>query len=518
MDVFTLWEYVLAYVKAHDQQYFSMFSSQIFPVSFEGTKLTIAVNKSYLMNWLPNIYGAHLKRIVKEKTGITPELVFQDLQQGKTVTEAPAPQPAPFPENAPASVGESPVSFPAPFPESGPFPKAAPIDVSAIRPRSADQVDLPDIHQVLSMGVAGDPQTVLPGMAESGEKPLRHQTEDKKNTFENFIYGSCNRMAYQAAKSVAEAASSRDYRSSLNPLFIYGPSGLGKTHLLHAIRNYVNDHSKTTRAVFLTSEAFTNELISAIKSQTQEKFRRKYRTVDVLLLDDVQFFGGKDSSAEELFGTFNMLFETRKHIIMTSDRTPDDIKKLEDRLQSRFASGFVVQINPPDFEICCAILSKRAEQDGISMPDEVIDFIASHINKNVRILEGAYNSVKVHCTMNDIPITLENAKEALKNSAYIKKTAELTVDRIIDTVCNYYSVNKGKLLGPSRPKKIAFPRQVAMYLCRSELGESYPALADVFNKKDHTSVLYACEKIQDTMDSDPTFKKTIEHIQELLKK
>lgn len=517
MDVFTLWEHVLSYVKEHDPQYFTMFSTQIFPVSFEDTALTLAVGKTYLAGWLPAMYGNTLQQIVEKQTGIRPRLVLQSLPDG-------AGTPPAMPADPPS--GKALREETAPFPAEAPFPEEAPpqdmpfpIDVSAIQPKSADQVELPDIHDILQEQ-SNDPQTVLPGFtapAEEVKKP-RPDTEDKRNTFENFIYGNCNRMAYQAAKSVAEAASRRDYSSSLNPLFIYGPSGLGKTHLLHAIRNYVNDHSKTTRAVFLTSEAFTNELISAIKSQTQEKFRRKYRTVDVLLLDDVQFFGGRDSSAQELFSTFNMLFESRKHIIMASDRTPDDIKNLEDRLQSRFASGFVVQISPPDFEICCAILSKRAEQDGINMPDEVIDFISSHINKNVRILEGAYNSVKVHCSMNQIPITLESAKEALKNSAYIKKTTELTVDRIIDTVCNYYSVNKGKLLGPSRPKKIAFPRQVAMYLCRNELGESYPALAEVFNKKDHTSVLYACEKIQDTIDTDPAFKKTMEHIQDLLKK
>lgn len=527
MDFFAIWEHVLSYVKEHDPQYFTMFSTQIFPVSFEGNTFTLKVQKAYLSGWLNAIYGQTLKDIIREQTGTEPVLAFEfpvapASSAPAAVNAAPKAAAAPFPDPspAPAVVREEAAPFPAepPFPEDAPLPeRPLPIDVSAIKPRSADQVELPNIHEILQEQ-SGDPQTVLPGMTSTPPPAPKRVTEDKRNTFENFIYGNCNRMAYQAAKSVAEAASRMDYSSSLNPLFIYGPSGLGKTHLLHAIRNYVNDHAKTTRAVFLTSEAFTNELISAIKSQTQEKFRRKYRTVDVLLLDDVQFFGGRDSSAQELFSTFNMLFESRKHIIMASDRTPDDIKNLEDRLQSRFASGFVVQISPPDFEICCAILSKRAEQDGIHMPDDVIDFISSHINKNVRILEGAYNSVKVHCSMNHIPITLENAKEALKNSAYIKKTTELTVDRIIDTVCNYYSVNKGKLLGPSRPKKIAFPRQVAMYLCRSELGESYPALAEVFNKKDHTSVLYACEKIQDTLDTDPAFKKTMEHIQDLLRK
>lgn len=512
MDVFTLWDEVLDYVKQHDPQYHSMFSNEIYPVSFQGNILTLAVEKPQRIVWLRKFYLNKLSKVVSDLTKTRAEILIQTLEE-----EPAEPEPAPARETPAVYAPKEedapfPFDTPAPLPEEP--PKPLPFDISNLRPKKVTEADLPKVADVL-----GTRETSLfPEEAPSEEKPVMQVAENKNNTFENFVYGVCNRMAYEAALSVAESSASKSYNKSLNPLFIYGPAGLGKTHLLHAIRNYVGAHAPQIKALFLTSETFTNELVNAINTRTQENFRRKYRTVDMLLIDDVQFFGGRDSSAFELFNTFNMLFDKGKYIVMTSDRTPSDIKDLEDRLQSRFSSGLLVGIDPPDIDICCAILKRRAAKDGIDLPQDVTEFIAKHINKNVRVLEGAYNSVKMYCSMQKRPIDLASTREALATNPLIKKSHEVTVDTIIDTVCAYYEVSRAKLLGPTRPKKIAVPRQIAMYLCRAELGESFPALAEVFHKKDHTSVLYAYNKVQDSIDGDPSFKKTIEHLHELLKK
>lgn len=511
MDVFTLWDEVLDYIKQHDPQYHSMFSNEIYPVSFQGNILTLAVEKPQRIVWLRKFYLNKLSKVVSDLTGTRAEILIQTLSED--APEAPASEP--FAAESVAPFEAEPEKEDAPFPAEAPAPaKPLPFDLSALRPQSIDQAKLPSITDVL-----GTRETSLfPDDAPAEEKPVMQVAENKNNTFDNFVYGVCNQMAYQAALAVAESAAAKNYNKSLNPLFIYGPAGLGKTHLLHAIRNFVGAHAPQTKALFLTSETFTNELVSAINTRTQENFRRKYRTVDMLLIDDVQFFGGRDSSAFELFNTFNMLFDKGKYIVMTSDRTPSDIKDLEDRLQSRFSSGLLVGIDPPDIDICCAILKRRAAKDGLDLPQDVTEFIAKHINKNVRVLEGAYNSVKMYCSMQHRPIDLASTRDALATNPLIKKSHEVTVDTIIDTVCTYYEVSRTKLLGPTRPKKIAVPRQIAMYLCRMELGESFPALAEVFNKKDHTSVLYAVNKVQESIDKDPTVKKSVEQLRGLLKK
>lgn len=547
MDVFLLWEHVLNYVKEHDSQYLGMFTTQIFPVSFQGNILIIAVTKPYLINWLKTMYEPKLKDIISRELHQQADIVIQQVgEPAQPQKSAPSAYPMPAAEGGSSmSVSETPdtsydaapfppsheeAGIPAPFPVDAPaasypkaapspephedLPPAAPIDISKIRAQRIEDVDLPDLQQVI-----GQPTLFPAAENDAPEAPLSAKDRESLNyTFDNFVNGMPNKMAYEAAHAVAESVCAHTYNRQLNPLFIYGPPGLGKTHLLYAIQNYVRAHSSKTRVLFKTSMEFMTELIAAIKNSKTDEFRKVYNTVDVLLLDDVQLFGGRTSTSLEWFTTFNILFEHQKNIIMTSDRTPEDIDKLEERLQSRFASGLVAPILPPDFEICCAILEKRAETDGTHMPGDVINFIASHINRNVRLLEGAYHAVKLHCEIMKTPITLEAAKEALKTNPSFVKTHEITVDRIIDTVCQYYAIPRAKLLGTGRPKKIVIPRQVAMFLCRNELGESFPTLKDVFHKKDHTSVMYACTKVQKSMDEDPTFKQAIEHLRELLKK
>lgn len=517
MDMFSLWERILSYVEKNDSQYYTMFLEQLSPYSFSEGRFTIAANKSYLIQWLQNLYTQKIASLIEEATGApaTVQIILNPNGDPAAAVPPVAPAPAPIPVPAPPD----PAPFPEtdPFPADGPDPLTPPIDVASIRPKSLAETKLPSIEDKLrehrGQGEMDLFSTTPPEPLAPGRKNAFSEF-----TFETFVSGNCNEMAYQAALAVAEQIATNNYNRAFNPLFIYGPSGLGKTHLLRAIQNYLPAHSNGKKAVFMPSETFVNELISAIGSKTQEKFRQKYRTVDVLLLDDVQFFGKTESSAIELFNTFNNLFDNRKNIVMTSDSTPENIRDLEDRLKSRFASGLVVQISPPDFEICCAILERRAETDGVNLPQDVVEFIARHINKNIRELEGAYYSVKVYCHIARREISLDAAKEALKSHSAFKESKELTMDLIIDTVCRQYDVPRAKLVGKSRPKNIVIPRQIAMYLCRNDMGESYQSIADVFHKNDHTSVLQACRRVEKAIATDPTMKKTIDGLRELLKK
>ncbi len=509
MDVFTLWERILAHVRQNDPQYSAMFLKEIFPESFQGGVFTAVVKKEYIASWLQTMYLNKMESIIARETGAPARVHIHCLS-----TEA-VPEPQPAVPSSPFAVSEEKTPFSssdsAPFPSEDPFPKNAPIDFSSIRPLSVGEANLPKITDVI-----GPEGSLFPETEKESPEPV--PTQVYTETFENFVYGTCNEMAYHSALTVAEMAARKKYDGTFNPLFIYGPSGLGKTHLLRAIQNYLKKNSPSSNVIFMTTEDFVNELIAAIKSSSQEKFRKKYRTVDMLLLDDVQFFSGKDSSAYELFNTFNMLFDNHKNIVMTSDTTPSNIKDLEDRLKSRLSNGFVVQIMPPDFEICAAILERRTEQDGIDMPKEVIEFIASHVHTNVRVLEGAYNSVKAYCSLQRLPFTKENAKAALESSEYIQPEADLSTDRVIDTVCRFYGVSRQKILGTGRPKDIVFPRQMAMYLCRTVLSESFQSIADIFHKKDHTSVIHACNKMQKYIDTDAASKKALAELTGLLKK
>ena len=545
MDMFSLWERILSYVETNNAQYYEMFLSQLSPYSFVNGVFVIAANKRYLISLVKNLYTRQIESLVAEATGAPArlEVILNPNASGEAPAQAavPAsPQPAPAPsfpassapEETPApfraapfpassALKETPAPFgAAPFPEEIPerdAPLTPPIDVKNIRPRSLEETKLPSIEEKLREEKTGRQEMSLFGEAEPAPAPKAASLKTA-NTFENFVFGNCNRMAYEASLAVAKQVSTDDYNRSFNPLFIYGPSGLGKTHLLHAIQHYIMTHGKNKKVIVMPSESFVNEMITSIKNNTSEKFRQKYRTVDVLLLDDIQFFTtNRESSALELFNTFNVLFENQKNIVMTSDTTPENIKDMEDRLKSRFASGLVVQISPPDFEICCAILERNAETDGIELPRDVVEFVARHINKNVRILEGAYNTIKAFCRVNNTAITIETAKAALQKSEYIKSTKELTMDLIIDTVCRRFDVPRAKLLGKSRPKNIVVPRQIAMYLCRNDLGEPFQSIADVFHKNDHTSVLQACRRVEKGLESDPLLKKNIEELRDLLK-
>ena len=303
-----------------------------------------------------------------------------------------------------------------------------------------------------------------------------------------------------------------------NPLFIYGGPGLGKTHLMQAVANNILKTRPTTRILYVSSEKFLNDLVTSIKnlSKDTEEFRHKYRNVDVFIMDDVQFLSGKQSAQQELFNTFNELHANNKQIILSADQPPKDIPVLEDRLKSRFSQGLIVDISKPDFETRLAILKKKAEDKNIIIDDHILSLIAEKIDSNIRELEGALNKLVVISSFTNVPITIENTEKAL-NDFFLEKENIITPDTIIEVVCNYYSVDKKDLKSSKKSKDIVVPRQIAMYLCRTELGLPYKKVGEIFGKKDHTTIMHAESKIIKAMKEDKNTKLIVESVENILR-
>ncbi|ASK61763.1 chromosomal replication initiation protein DnaA [Virgibacillus phasianinus] len=331
-------------------------------------------------------------------------------------------------------------------------------------------------------------------------------------TFDTFVIGSGNRFAHAASLAVAEAPA-----KAYNPLFIYGGVGLGKTHLMHAIGHYVRDHNPDARVVYITSEKFTNEFINAIMDNKTINFRNKYRNVDVLLIDDIQFIAGKESTQEEFFHTFNTLHEENKQIIISSDRPPKEIPTLEDRLRSRFEWGLITDITPPDLETRSAILSKKAKAEGLDIPNEVMLYIANQIDTNVRELEGALIRVVAYSSLVNRDIDASLAADALKDIIPSKKPKVITIQKIQQVVGEKYNIRQEDFIAKKRTKSIAFPRQIAMYLSREMTDFSLPKIGEEFGGRDHTTVIHAHEKISRMLENDTSLDQDIEEVKEQLK-
>lgn len=328
-----------------------------------------------------------------------------------------------------------------------------------------------------------------------------------KNTFDSFVIGNSNRFAHAACVAVAESPA-----KAYNPLFIYGGVGLGKTHLMHAIGHYILTQNPNARVLYLSSETFTNELINSIKDDKNEAFRNKYRNVDVLLVDDIQFIAGKESTQEEFFHTFNALHNASKQIIISSDRPPKDIPTLEDRLRSRFEMGLTADIQSPDYETRIAILRKKAQEENKQVPDDVTIHIAKNIKSNIRELEGALTRIFAYADLANKEITLELAEEALKDILAGKINKEITVDLIKEKVASYYNIKITDFNLKKRTREIAFPRQIAMFLSRELTDLSLPKIGESFGGKDHTTVMHAHDKIQQDMKKNKDLKDKIDNI------
>ncbi|MDR7871411.1 MAG: chromosomal replication initiator protein DnaA [Tissierellaceae bacterium] len=362
---------------------------------------------------------------------------------------------------------------------------------------------IPGEEQVSDVG-----QTVK---QEIQENNIRSQL-NPKYSFNTFVIGNSNRFAHAASLAVAEAPA-----QAYNPLFLYGGVGLGKTHLMHAIGHYILSQNPNAKVVYVTSEKFTNELINSIREYRNEEFRNKYRNVDVLLVDDIQFIAGKEGTQEEFFHTFNALHESNKQIIISSDRPPKEIPTLEDRLRSRFEWGLIADIQAPDLETRIAILRKKANMENIEVDDGVMQYIATKIKSNIRELEGALIRVVAYSSLTNKSITVELAEEALKDIISSNKPREITVNLIKEEVSSQFSIKMDDFNSKKRTRAIAYPRQIAMYLTRELTDLSLPKIGDEFGGRDHTTVIHACDKINKDISSNEDFKDKIDYIINKLK-
>lgn len=317
-------------------------------------------------------------------------------------------------------------------------------------------------------------------------------------TFSSFVVGSSNRLAHAAALSVAEHPG-----QTYNPLFIYGGVGLGKTHLLHAIGHKCQQEGLAV--CYIPSETFTNDLVQSIRNKQMEQFRERYRTPDILLIDDIQFIAGKESTQEELFHTFNELHSQGKQVVISSDRAPKAMATLEERLQSRFEWGLMADIQMPDVETRKAILQTKAETKGLYIPDELMDFIAQQVRHSIRELEGAFNKVMAYAHLSGGEITIDLVNMALADLMH--RPDKLTIEHVFNAVCQYYNVTNDDLVGSSRKKTISYPRQMAMYLARTETTASLPQIGEKLGNRDHTTVLYGYDKISTLIDADSTIRR-----------
>ena len=345
------------------------------------------------------------------------------------------------------------------------------------------------------------------------EAPINYATTNlnPKYTFSSFVVGNNNRFAHAAALAVAEAPA-----SSYNPLFIYGGVGLGKTHLMHAIGNEILRNNKNSKILYVTSEVFTNQLINAIKDNTTDQFRTKYRNIDVLLIDDIQFIAGKERIQEEFFHTFNTLYESGKQIILSSDKPPKDISLLEDRLKSRFEWGIIADISNPDYETRLAILRKKAQLDNIIIDDEILTAIATRIDSNIRELEGTLNKIIATASLSPSKqITMEMTEKAI-NDIVSQQEKVISAEFIQETVAKYFNIDPQDLKGSKRSNDITFPRQIAMYLCRNVANMSLPQIGRDFGKRDHTTVMHACTKIEKDIKTNSNTKLIVESVKNII--
>jgi chromosomal replication initiator protein len=382
--------------------------------------------------------------------------------------------------------------------------------VSEIRQNYAQQIrsildelstDHINLHLVADTEIGGDESLPL-GPPPSVELPS--SIFNPRYRFETFVVGKSNELAFAASKSIAENPT-----GSFNPLFIYGGAGLGKTHLIQAIGQQLRDSTPGAKVVYMSADAFINELITSIRYDRMQQFRDRYRKANALLLDDVQFLAGKERTQEEFFHTFNALYESQKQIVFTSDAPPKEIPTLEERLRSRFEWGLIADIQPPDLETKIAILRKKAEEKKIDLPPDAAMFVAERVRTNIRELEGLLNRVMVYASMAGQKLSLEVTKEALKE-LLSKDNKPITPPEIIRVVAAHYGTTVTNLKSKSNAQTIAFPRQVAMYMCKHLTDLSYPEIGRIFNNKHHSTVMYSVEKIDEKMQNDPQFARVVE--------
>ena len=447
-----LWNSLLGRLKTEvSEQVFNAWFMPITPVSISGDKLTLGVPNKFFKEWVRERYlsllSSHLNKIANQKI----EIEFVIL---------PGSEPQ-------AAKGESEI-------------------------RAAQREK------------RGWFRSVFP--RQSGESLLQETRVNPKYTFENFVVGPSNRFAHAASMAITESPA-RAY----NPLFIYGGVGLGKTHLMHAMGNELVKRSQKTRILYISSEEFTNQLIGAIQNRTTQKFRQRYRSVDVLLIDDIHFIAGKEATQEEFFHTFNSLYDAHKQIVMSSDRSPKEINTLEDRLVSRFEWGLITDIQAPDFETRIAILRKKSEIETTYLPDDLFFFLAEKIKTNIRELEGALIRVVAYAKLMNKNVSVDLAKEVLKEMI-IEGEKKVGVDLIQKKVAQYFKITPQDMKAKKRTRVVVYPRQIAMYLSRNLTDLSLVEIGHFFGGRDHTTVLHACEKIEGVLTTDEKVRWVVDKL------
>lgn len=370
-------------------------------------------------------------------------------------------------------------------------------------------------HQTLKVSVIVNPQLQTRAAPEKRAEGERHKPRQINNlilryNFETFVVGASNQFAHAASLAVANQPGEH-----YNPLFIYGGVGLGKTHLVNAIGHRIAERRPGLKVFYLSSESFMNELIASLRRDKMDEFKNRFRNIDTLILDDVQFIAGKERTQEEFFHTFNSLYESHRQIVITSDKFPKEIPDLEDRLRNRFEWGLIADIQPPDMETRVAILQKKAEVEGLMLPHEVAIFLASHIDSNVRELEGSLTRLGAFASLTKAEVTVDLAKEVLQNTLKGAQR-EVTIENIQKTICDYFNIKLGDLKAKRRTKNIAVPRQVAMYLCRKHTSTSFPIIGYKFGGRDHSTVIHASKTIEKKIKEDPYIQATVEKLEKNL--
>ncbi|MCY4613190.1 MAG: chromosomal replication initiator protein DnaA [Nitrospira sp.] len=381
--------------------------------------------------------------------------------------------------------------------------------LQAVRPGEEGKVDVEFIVGQPSTSVVID-QADKPQAAPQQTR-VHRQLPNPKYTFENFVVGASNQFAHAASLAVAESPA-----RSYNPFFIYGGVGLGKTHLLNSIGNFVMQKGDL-RIAYVTTEEFTNEVINSIRYDKMSELRRRYRNIDMLLIDDIQFLAGKERTQEEFFHTFNALYEARKQIVLSSDRFPKEMPSMEERLRSRFEWGLIADLQQPDVETRIAILKKKSEEEGIAIGDDVIHLLAEGLKSNIRELEGALIRLGAYCTLTGQAITTDMAKTVLRDLLGSKKKV-ITLDDVQDVVARRFQVKVAELKSKRRTKTVVHPRQIAMYLCRELTDASFPEIGREFGGKDHTTIIHACRQIEKALEKDNTLRATVENLKDEISK
>lgn len=466
----TVWEKTLSLLKAEvNEQIFTVWFLPITQSSLDDTSITLSVPNKFFENWIREKYISLIKTALFQASGKELTIRFEQVKTPPREEKPPSPA---VKENVP----------PPP------------------------QTDSTEKHGTMEWL-----KTVFTGTRQLPESRYQEIGIDAKYSFENFVVGPGNRFAHAASLAVCENPA-----KNYNPLFLYGRVGLGKTHLLKAIGHQILLNFPKIKIFYISSEEFTNQLIAAIRTRATQKFRNMYRNVDVLLIDDIQFIAGKESTQEEFFHTFNALHDAHKQIVLSSDRSPKNISTLEERLASRFAWGLVSDIQPPDFETRIAILGKKCENESVSVPKEVLFFLADKIKSNIRELEGALIRVVAYTKLTANDLSVDLAKEVLKGM--IEEESRISIKQIQETVAGFFGITLDDMKSKRRTHAVTYPRQLAMYLCRKLTDHSLPDIGECFGGRDHTTVIHANDKINREYNEHEKSRNTIEKLVTQIKK